>query len=285
MRSTGWRSSLTVTDSTALVARRADRSISYRLEGDGPARLALLAGTGLPGAYWTLAQTPDFAEWATCLLVDNAGTGGSDPLPDGEWTPESMARDVLAVLDEVGWESAHVAGHSLGSAIALALGTSQPDRVASLSLHSTWAATATAPHIGSWLEARRATAAANNPDLWMRYAFFLVSPQHFARHGFDSGALGDVAALVRRMGTGSHIGQYDAGLSHDVADRLGALNTPTLVTVGESDFVTLPAYGRAVAESIPRAEFVEFSEAGHMASLEQSAGFNETQRRFVQRAG
>ena len=273
-----------MTDNTASYARRGDRAISYQLAGEGPARLVLVAGTGLPGAYWTLAQTPAFGEWATCLLVDNAGTGRSDPLPDGEWTPESMALDIVTALDDVGWQDAHVAGHSLGSAIALELGAHHPERVASLSLHSTWAATSAAPHIRAWLHARQATAAVDNPDIWMRYAFFLVSPQHFARHGFTSGALGEVAELIRRMGTGSHMGQYDAGLAHDVADRLGSLEVPTLVTVGESDFVTLPAYGRAVAEAVAGAEFVELPDAGHMASLEQAAAFNGIQRRFVERA-
>ncbi|MCY4631840.1 MAG: alpha/beta fold hydrolase [bacterium] len=272
-----------MTDGTTNYARRGDRAISYQLAGDGPAHLVLVAGTGLPGAYWTLAQTPAFAEWATCLLVDNAGTGRSDPLPDGDWTPAAMALDVLAVLDEVAWPDAHVAGHSLGSAIALALGVEQPERVTSLSLHSTWAATSTAPHIRAWLKARQATAAANNPDIWMRYAFFLVSPQHFARHGFTSGALGEVAALIARMGSGSHVGQYDAGLAHDVADRLDSLHVPTLVTVGESDFVTLPEYGGLVADAVAGAEFVELPDAGHMASLEQAASFNEIQRRFIQR--
>lgn len=271
-------------DNRSNYARRGDRAISYQLAGDGPAHLVLLAGTGLPGAYWTLAQTPAFGEWATCLLVDNAGTGRSDPLRDGDWTPAAMALDVAAVLDDVGWRNAHVAGHSLGSAIALALAASEPERVASLSLHNTWAATSTAPHIRAWLEARQATAAANNPDIWMRYAFFLVSPQHFARHGFTSGALGEVAALISRMGSGSHVGQYDAGLAHDVADQLDSLRAPTLVTVGESDFVTLPEYGRSLADAVAGAEFVELPDAGHMASLEQAASFNEIQRRFVERA-
>ena len=117
----------------------------------------------------------------------------------------------------------------------------------------------------------------------MRYAFFLVSPQHFARHGFTSGALGEVAALIRKMGTGSHVGQYEAGLAHDVGDRLRSLVVPTLVTVGASDFITLPEYGRAVADVVAGAEFVELPDAGHMASLEQAASFNEIQRRFVER--
>ena len=95
--------------------------------------------------------------------------------------------------------------------------------------------------------------------------------------------MGEVAALISRMGSGSHVGQYEAGLAHDVADRLDSLRAPTLVTVGESDFVTLPEYGRSLADAVAGAEFVELPDAGHMASLEQAASFNEIQRRFVER--
>lgn len=260
---------------------RGDRMISYELVEGGPTKLVLLAGTGLPGEYWTLAQTAKFRDWATCLLVDNAGAGNSDPLPDGKWTTTTMALDVVAIMDEIGWEAGHIAGHSLGSAIALQLAITHSNRVLSLSLHSTWAATSLAPHVKAWLEARQATAAANDPTLWMRYSFFLVSPDHFALHHFESGALGSVSALIAAVGRGAHVGQYEAGLNHEAADQLASIDVPTLVTVGVDDFVTLPEYGRAVAGSIPGAQFVELAHAGHMAALEQSERFNEQQRLFI----
>ena len=53
--------------------------------------------------------------------------------------------------------------------------------------------------------------------------------------------------------------------------RLATIDVPTLVLYGESDRVVTPAYGRAVAAAIPRAEFAEVPAAGHLPHLENPA--------------
>jgi pimeloyl-ACP methyl ester carboxylesterase len=50
--------------------------------------------------------------------------------------------------------------------------------------------------------------------------------------------------------------------------RLGAVTVPTLVVFGKSDRIVTPAYGRAVADAIPGAEFAEVPAAGHLPQLE-----------------
>jgi pimeloyl-ACP methyl ester carboxylesterase len=50
--------------------------------------------------------------------------------------------------------------------------------------------------------------------------------------------------------------------------RLHTIDVPTLVVYGESDRVVTPAYGRAVREAIPGAQFVEVPAAGHLPHLE-----------------
>ncbi len=257
------------------------RSVSFETVGCGPVPVVMIAGTGLPGSFWTLAQLPAFTRWATCLLLDNAGTGGSDPLPRGGWSTDAMAGDVAAAMDALDWSSAHLVGHSLGSAVALAVARRWPARVSSLSLHGSWPSTRAAPHLGAWLEARRASARLGDGESWSNYSFFLVSPDHLRDHGFGGGALGTVGAFVRSMPFGSHAGQYDAGLHHDAEDLLRTITAPTLVTVGADDFVTLPRYGRAVAAAIPGSRYVEFSSAGHLACLEKPELFNRIQQSFL----
>jgi len=50
--------------------------------------------------------------------------------------------------------------------------------------------------------------------------------------------------------------------------RMRTIDAPTLIMFGESDGVVTPAYGRAVSEAIPRAEFAQVPAAGHLPHLE-----------------
>lgn len=50
--------------------------------------------------------------------------------------------------------------------------------------------------------------------------------------------------------------------------RLGEVNVPALMLWGASDGVVTPAYGRAVADAVPGARFVEIPVAGHLPHLE-----------------
>ena len=49
--------------------------------------------------------------------------------------------------------------------------------------------------------------------------------------------------------------QWDADLAHDTLDRLGGIEAPTLVVVGEQDLLTPPWQAKAVADAIPGARF------------------------------
>jgi pimeloyl-ACP methyl ester carboxylesterase len=53
---------------------------------------------------------------------------------DAPYRLEDMAGDAVAVLDALGWHSAHVVGRSLGGMIAQTLAIEHPDRVRSLAL-------------------------------------------------------------------------------------------------------------------------------------------------------
>jgi pimeloyl-ACP methyl ester carboxylesterase len=61
--------------------------------------------------------------------VDLRGHGQS-PKPDGGYDLVTMAEDLVAVLDEVGFERAVVAGQSTGGNIAVELAARHPNRVA-----------------------------------------------------------------------------------------------------------------------------------------------------------
>jgi pimeloyl-ACP methyl ester carboxylesterase len=67
------------------------------------------------------------------LAYDARGHGRSDPAPSPEaYTYEDLAADLLAVMDEAGFERAVLAGASMGAHTALRVAIEHPERVAGL---------------------------------------------------------------------------------------------------------------------------------------------------------
>lgn len=68
---------------------------------------------------------------------DNRGVGKSSaPKNKSEYTTAIMAMDAVALMDHLGWEKAHVFGHSLGAMISCKMAALVPERIASLALLS-----------------------------------------------------------------------------------------------------------------------------------------------------
>ncbi|XP_022922280.1 uncharacterized protein LOC111430308 isoform X2 [Cucurbita moschata] len=66
---------------------------------------------------------------------DNRGMGRSSvPTKKSAYTTKIMAKDAIALLDHLGWEKAHILGHSMGGMIACKLAAMAPGRVKSLAM-------------------------------------------------------------------------------------------------------------------------------------------------------
>lgn len=127
---------------------RSGTEIFYRTYGGGPVKVLLI--TGLAGTHdsWGpqirgLAGTDrpndggaaGGGDGVEVCAFDNRGAGRSSVHADkSEYTTEIMAKDAIALLDHLGWERAHVIGHSMGGMIACKLAAMVPDRVLSLGL-------------------------------------------------------------------------------------------------------------------------------------------------------
>src|SRR3954468_17968138 len=96
---------------TTAWVERAGCRLHYAVCGDGPPVL-LIQGVGVHGDGWR-PQVEALASHRQCLTFDNRGLGGSQPV-GAAVTVEQMAEDARVLMDALGWESAHVVGHSLG---------------------------------------------------------------------------------------------------------------------------------------------------------------------------
>lgn len=108
--------------------------IHYQVKGDG-VPLLMCNGYGPPLEWVTELYMPNFVDRFRCATFDLRGFGRSDgPADDAAYDPREIARDGLAVMDELGWKTAHVWGASMGAVTASTLTILAQDRVRSLVL-------------------------------------------------------------------------------------------------------------------------------------------------------
>ena len=84
--------------------------IYWEVQGRGEP-LVLIMGLGYSSKLWFRLR-PHLEKHFRTIVLDNRGAGESD-VPPGPYSPLQMARDVAAVLDAAGEQSAHILGYSI----------------------------------------------------------------------------------------------------------------------------------------------------------------------------
>jgi pimeloyl-ACP methyl ester carboxylesterase len=102
----------------------------YEVHGDGTP-LVLLHGGILTIDLNFATLIPTLAASHQVIGVELQGHGRTADI-DRVITPAALAADVVALLDQLGIERAHVLGHSMGGAVAMELAVNHPDRVRSV---------------------------------------------------------------------------------------------------------------------------------------------------------
>ena len=250
--------------------------LAFQVDGSGPP-VVLVQGVGVAGTGW-MPQVQGLRSRFQCLTFDNRGMGASQPA-GAPITVEQMAEDALWLMTRLGWESAHVVGHSLGGPVALEMALSQPARVRSLSLLCTLArgrdATALTWRM-LWLGLRTRI----GPRRARRRAFLEMVMTPSALREVDPDALAAELAPLFGHDLADQppvaLKQLSALRAYDASDRLGGIaGIPTLVMSAAHDPVAPPRHGRALAEGIPGARFVEFDDASHGLPISHAARVNE----------
>jgi proline iminopeptidase len=69
----------------------------------------------------------------------------------------------------------------------------------------------------------------------------------------------------------------------DLTPRLSEISAPTLILVGEDDFICPPSRAKIMHERIPNSELVVFEKSGHFAHVEEPEAFFDTIRGWLRR--
>jgi 3-oxoadipate enol-lactonase len=110
--------------------------LHYERAGSGEP-LLLIQGMSATHMTWGRPFLARLEEGFECIVFDNRGIGLSGPA-EMPFTTADMAGDVVALLDALEIERAHVAGISMGGMIAQELALAHPERIRSLTLGATY---------------------------------------------------------------------------------------------------------------------------------------------------
>ncbi len=241
-------------------------------EADG-APLVLVHGFGGDINSW-MFNLPVLAERGRVIAFDLPGHGGSSK-DVGAGDLASFAGALDGLLAALGIERAHLAGHSLGGAVALTLALDRPGLVASLSL--------VAPAgLGSEINngyIEGFIAATRRKELKEVLRALFADPEGLGREMVNEvlkyKRLDGVDAALRKIAGAV----FPGGRQIQVArDRLGALEMPVQIIWGTQDRI-LPA---AHANGLPPEIAVHtIDRAGHMVHMEAAGEVNRLIAKFI----
>jgi pimeloyl-ACP methyl ester carboxylesterase len=242
-------------------------ALNYEVSGEGDS-LLLVMGTGCSVLMWA-ELLPRLAERYRVITFDNRGLGGSER-GDGPITAASMAEDASALLEALDVPTAHALGWSLGSAVVQELALAHPEQVASAVLYATWGRCDGFQR--SVISALRLPYAVRDMEAALAVSGLAFSPELLDRP--DLGQLLEPmlpAFPQTEAQMAVTVEQWDADLALDTLERLGGIEAPTLVVVGEQDLLTPPRQSKAVADAILKAryELVTGPGASHCLHIER----------------
>jgi 3-oxoadipate enol-lactonase len=244
--------------------------LHYERAGHGPAVVFLHAGVA-DSRMWE-PQVAAFGERFDVIRPDVRGFGQS-PLPPKAWSPVD---DLLALMDDLRLDMAHVIGCSMGGSIAIDFAIEHPDRVGKLVVVGS-AVRGYRPlpeHMQVFAEERAAREAGDLEALDQALMRMLLDGPGRPR--------GHVAQPLRELFTRMNMPALRADHSRSprifpewlAIDRLHEITAPTLVVVGDKDVPHVMDIADLLVKSIPGARRVVIRDAAHLPNLEHPGEFN-----------
>lgn len=274
-------------------------------EGAAGEPLLLVMGLAVSRHWWPGGLCAAFADAGFAVArYDQRDAGESTRLPKpaargnpfaalaagrgATYSAEDMADDAVAVMDALGWESAHLFGHSLGGVVAQRVALRHPGRVrtitSSASLSSDVGRLGTFRHLrfGTLAKFARIKPPRTREE---RIATGLAVARICASPGYPFDEAEALERITADVDTG--IADPDAQSRQVGAawhgPSLAELRAPTLVLHGMDDPLLKPSAGRATAAAIRDARLVLQPGVGHDIPRERFAAVAAEMRALADR--
>lgn len=224
----------------------------YELHGQGTP-LVLLHGGMLTIDLNFAGLIPTLSRTHLVIGVELQGHGRTADI-DRAITPATLAEDVVGLLDHLGIDRAHILGHSMGAAVTLELAVHHPTRVRSI-VPISGSVRPEGMHEDLTDPAKQATStrmptAQDFADFREAYQRLSPHPEHFDTF---------LATLS----------SSNADLQGWSDEQLAAITAPTLLVLGDHDFVTVE-HAALMQHLIPGAHLAVLPNTTHMTATKRA---------------
>lgn len=244
--------------------------IGYLEAGGGEATpIIFLHGVGSDKSVWH-PQLENFGRTRKAIAFDYPGYGDSDPAPVGT-TRDDYALAILSAMHAFRIDQAHICGLSLGGVVAIALHHRARSSCVSLILADSFAV-----HPEGHAIYDRSIAASGNLRAMAEARVDVLIAQPAA-----SEVRREVVETMSRIEPQSYRIGAEAVWLADQRDRAQAIDVPTLILVGDQDFVTPIELSNELVDLIPHARMQVIAGAGHLTNLEKPGEFNQIVDHFL----
>ncbi|HYA42594.1 MAG TPA: 3-oxoadipate enol-lactonase [Syntrophobacteraceae bacterium] len=257
-------------------ARVNEVEINYEIEGPEDAPLVTLSHSLAANIDLWKLQLPALRRKYRILRLDTRGHGGSSA-PQGPYTMEMLAGDVIGLLDRLGARRTHFVGISMGGMIGEVLACRYPHRLEKLVLCNTVGRVA--PEMGPIWEERIRTAqtegmealAEQTLERWLSTEFRLNRSE----------ITGWIRNMILNTSVPGYTGCCRAISIFDFLDELTNAAAPTLIVTGEKDEHAPVSAAEEIQKRIAGAELAVMPGAMHLSNIESADLFNSRLAGFL----
>jgi 3-oxoadipate enol-lactonase len=230
----------------------------------GPADAPVVVLSNSLGATYQMwnPQVAALEERFRVVRYNTRGHGGS-PVPDGPYSIDDLADDLVALLDRLGVGRAHLVGLSLGGMTALRVAARDAERVDRLAVLCTGAQL---PPASGWTD--RATTVRSGGsgavatavvERWFTAKYLSAHPE--VRQAAE--------AMVTATPAQGYAACCEAIAALDLRDELASITAPTLAIAGADDPATPPPKLEEIATGVKNGKLLVVARAAHLANAEQ----------------
>ncbi|HEX7980843.1 MAG TPA: 3-oxoadipate enol-lactonase [Gemmatimonadaceae bacterium] len=248
--------------------------IAYRVDGPESAdALVLVNSLGTDLSLWD-PQMEELTRHFRVIRYDCRGHGASD-VPLGPTSIDHLGADLVALLDCLNLERAHLCGLSLGGFIALWVAAYHRERVACAVFANT------AARIGStesWDERMRAVRAGGMAAISETVVGRFLGAPFRAAHPDVTRRIID---MVEATPADGYLAVCAALRDADLRDVVSRIRAPSLIIAGELDQSTPLRQSEELHTAIASSELVVLPDAAHLTNVEQAEKFTPLVTTFL----